>query len=599
MLRPSLTFLSLPDNAISDITTIQFPRFVPAQELEILDLRNNNISDLGVLTDMPKLITLYLAGNKLTSLHKLSFTRLPELGLLDLSRNWLRVLEPGTFKTVYLLIHLDLSHNYLDNFDRTVSPSPVYPEAGKFKVFLNDNRFSHPPFQKDNYDGKGLLVFAGDNPYECDCDMETYVDVLNSSDSVQELFADRADMLCQYPPVLSGRPVETILFTDVCPVVDGCPTNCTCGLSRSTSVVTVECSNYDLSQLPAHMPADYALHVNIHGEQDTNSHVKLSDVEYLRRVVGLNVSGVGLSYVPDLICEAMPHARVLDLSRNRLSRVPECLKTRSEDSPPLELHLAHNPWSCDCDNVWMQEWLAGVLDTSDDERAKVRVKDAAEVRCSSDTQPGELVADWDTDECFPFNYLPLVVTLGVVLSLTVVLGPILYVYRLKALVTIHAHLHVRPFTAAHHFNEADYDHEALVVHGEAESALTWMIDTLLPRLQKTGHRLCVPERDFFLGASIADSYSCAVNRSKAVVCLLNAETVQEEWWRYAFQIARAKNARQPHCRLLLVLLGSLVLEEKDMPEEVQNFLKTNTYLSADDKWFWKKLLYYLPDPPRQ
>ena len=599
-LRASLVYLQLYKNDISDISPLQYPRLVPAPGLELLDLSDNNISDVGILADM-NLTMLVLSGNRISSLHKLSFNRLPELSILELSRNRLLELDPGSFKSLVYLQELRLDHNHLQRFDSSVSPMRA-PVNLRCKIFLGSNRFSHPPFRADGYDpGSYIVVYAADNPYACDCDMVGFVNAtagsyssVNSSSS----YADRASFRCRYPASLAGFPVERVASADDrCPVVADCPGGCTCTLSRSDSVVTVDCSGVEHFHQPSVLPATHPLRLEFQGNGTAQAQaMSLQDRAYLLRVVSLNVSGRGLTRVPEFMCEASPRAVLLDLSFNNLTRLPRCLQTRParENWPTLELRLAHNPWSCDCDAVDMRSWLAEMMGGG--VRGGVRVPDAREAWCSPDTRPGVRVAEWDTSECEEPDYLPWVVTLSVILGLALVLGPLLYVYRLKAVVAIHAQFHVRPFERAPHFKEEDHDYEALVVHGPSDVGLAWVAGSLIPRARDTRHRLCVPDRDFVPGASAAESYATAVTRSKATVCLLSLDSVHDDWWLYAFQLARAKNARCPRAKLLLVLLEQV--EEADLPEEVRAFLKTNTYLSVDDKWFWKKLFYYLPDPPK-
>ena len=613
-LRASLVYLRLYKNDISDISPLQYPRLVPAPGLELLDLSDNNISDVGILADM-NLTMLVLSGNRISSLHKLSFNRLPELGVLELSRNRLLALDPGSFKSLVYLQELRLDHNHLQRFDSSVSPMRA-PVNLRCKIFLGSNRFSHPPFRADAYDpGSYIVVYAADNPYACDCDMVGFVNAtagsysgVNSSSS----YADRASFRCRYPASLAGYPVERVLPSadDRCPVVADCPGGCTCTLSRSDSVVTVDCSGVEPFHQPSVLPATHPLRLEFQGNGTAQAQAQaeaqaqaqaeamsLQDRAYLLRVVSLNVSGRGLTRVPEFMCEASPRAALLDLSFNNLTRLPRCLQTRParENRPTLELRLAHNPWSCDCDAVDMRSWLAEMM-VGGGARGGVRVPDASEAWCSPDTRPGVRVAEWDTSECEEPDYLPWVVTLGAVLGLALVLGPLLYAYRLKAAVAIHAQFHVRPFERAPRFKEEDHDYEALVVHGPSDAGLAWVAGSLIPRARDTRHRLCVPDRDFVPGASAAESYATAVTRSKATVCLLSLDSVHDDWWLYAFQLARAKNARCPRAKLLLVLLEHV--EEADLPEEVRALLKTNTYLSVDDRWFWKKFFYYLPDPPK-
>ncbi|XP_070209040.1 protein toll-like isoform X1 [Littorina saxatilis] len=629
LLRPSLISLKLPGNAISDLTPLQYPRLVPAPRMDFLDLSDNDIHDVGVLTDM-NVVFLILAGNKISTLNKLSFVRLPQLSWLDLSRNRLRHLEPGSFKSLIWLMQLHLQHNHLQRFDSSLRPLRTYLSVVQCKIFLNNNSFSHPPFREDGYDpGVGFSVYADGNPYACDCDMEQYVgSTVNVG--LSGSYEDRDGMRCQYPAPLHGRPLDTVAFNSTCPIVMDCPQGCTCTFLRYNqdattprndsvtnassddrasawsrfNTVTVDCSSVKDLQQPKSLPDKYPLHVKFQGTWDVNAtSSSVQDAKYLQRIVSFNLSRRGLTRAPEFLCEALPQAQFLDLSFNKLTRLPDCFHNRANTLPTLELRLAGNPWSCDCDAVSMRSWLAEMTRGGGNKdgvtvsgAGGVRVSDVEEVWCSASTQAGKRVAQWDSSVCEPADYLPWVVSLSVVLGLAVVLGPLLYAYRLKAMVAIHTHLHVRPFTHVHRFKEEDYDHEALVVHGASDACVQWVVNSFLPRTHPTHHRLCMPDRDFVPGASIAESYATAVARSKATLCLLSPDTAKDEWWLYAFQLARAQHARCPHAKLLLVWLENV--EEQKLPEEVRTFLKTNTYLSVEDGWFWKKLFFYLPDPPK-
>ena len=47
--------------------------------------------------------------------------------------------------------------------------------------------------------------------------------------------------------------------------------------------------------------------------------------------------------------------------------------------------------------------------------------------------------------------------------------------------------------------------------------------------------------------------------------------------------------------LVLVVFGDVALE--DLDEDMRRYMRTNTYLRCDDRWFWEKLRYHLPQRP--
>lgn len=608
LLRKSLINLDLSHNSMSDIALFQYPQFVPMPYLKFLNLNDNKISDVGVFSDFMGLSMLLLAGNRISSLYKMAFNRLPLLKLLDLSRNDLHLLEPGTFKALFQLQELHLSYNKLERFDRSVTPMRFYypdindlsrpPYSYECRIFLDHNQFSYPPFAENNYKpGIDMVVYASDNPYACDCQMAAYVESAGiNTGNYTGRFEDKGRMACRNPYSMRGLSLDRVAFNDTCPLVIDCPQNCSCILFSKSNITEVDCSEVEALSLPDALPGTYPLHVKFQAGDSTavTKPLSLKDVTYLQRVISLNVSGRRLIRVPEFMCETLPKAVVLDLSRNNLTRLPECLYSRRQDWPYMDLKLSGNPWACDCDAVATVSWLSSLMGSTEVKNdSKVKVTDIEDVRCGG---TGMRVAEWDSSNCSLFDYLPVAVAVGSILGLVLVLGPLAYVYRLQAAVAIHATLHVRPFTHQQRFNEGDFNYEALLVHGPSDNRLKWVVDTLLPKTDATRHRLCLPERDFLPGASTAESYATAVERSKATVVLLYADAVSDEWWLYAFQLARAQNARRPHMKLLLLLMEDL--HEEQLPQGVKEFVKTHTYLRLDDKWLWKKLFFYLPDPPK-
>ena len=59
-----------------------------------------------------------------------------------------------------------------------------------------------------------------------------------------------------------------------------------------------------------------------------------------------------------------------------------------------------------------------------------------------------------------------------------------------------------------------------------------------------------------------------------------------------FYLSRFEMAHE-RSKVIVVLKGELPPKEK-MPETLQKYIQTNTYLSWKDPWFWKKLRYALP-----
>jgi len=59
-------------------------------------------------------------------------------------------------------------------------------------------------------------------------------------------------------------------------------------------------------------------------------------------------------------------------------------------------------------------------------------------------------------------------------------------------------------------------------------------------------------------------------------------------------MAAHKKALQDKIQRVIVIKHGELMAEAEMEEDLQNYLKMNTYLDSADPWFWPKLRYTLP-----
>ncbi|XP_037295019.1 chaoptin [Manduca sexta] len=112
-LSENLVTLNLSKNSINTISTSAFKSL---NELSVLDLSNNNISELNFDSSDIKKLTLFYAGyNKITKIYKSVFSHLSSLIELDLSHNIIKVIDLNTFDSLGQLKKLLLNDNDLAN----------------------------------------------------------------------------------------------------------------------------------------------------------------------------------------------------------------------------------------------------------------------------------------------------------------------------------------------------------------------------------------------------------------------------------------------------------------------------------------------------
>ncbi|KAK7017980.1 hypothetical protein SK128_003665 [Halocaridina rubra] len=103
--------LNVSHNYISDLGQ---NTFTESRRLRILDVTNNSLTELG--NDVQGLLSLqglFMSYNYVSTLKNTTFHNLPNLSVLDFSNNGLQTFEPGTFYNMESLVTLDLRNNNL------------------------------------------------------------------------------------------------------------------------------------------------------------------------------------------------------------------------------------------------------------------------------------------------------------------------------------------------------------------------------------------------------------------------------------------------------------------------------------------------------
>ena len=91
-----------------------------------------------------------------------------------------------------------------------------------------------------------------------------------------------------------------------------------------------------------------------------------------------------------------------------------------------------------------------------------------------------------------------------------------------------------------------------------------------------------------LGFQISD----AVKTSRRTAVVLSKNFVKSTWYEHEFSAAYEES------RVIVIVLGEVPTRE-EMGPLMWDYIKTNTYLAADDPWFWDKLRYALPHKGRR
>ncbi|XP_041378656.1 LOW QUALITY PROTEIN: protein toll-like [Gigantopelta aegis] len=125
----------------------------------------------------------------------------------------------------------------------------------------------------------------------------------------------------------------------------------------------------------------------------------------------------------------------------------------------------------------------------------------------------------------------------------------------------------------------------------------WVVQTLLPWLESPSSgphfRLCLHQRDFAVGAAIADNIIESIESSRHTVMVLSRNFLESEWCMMEFRTAFHQSLLQKSNHLIPVMLDSVPVEE--MGTDLRRCLKTVTYIKVKDRMFWDRLVYALTD----
>ena len=101
-------------------------------------------------------------------------------------------------------------------------------------------------------------------------------------------------------------------------------------------------------------------------------------------------------------------------------------------------------------------------------------------------------------------------------------------------------------------------------------------------------------RDFVPGRNISEQVVEAVDSSRKTMVCLSKHFLASDWSKLEFEAAHARK------RVVLVLAPGTQLPTKvEMGTLMHEYISTNTYLDANDPWFWEKLRYTLPHKGRR
>ena len=105
-------------------------------------------------------------------------------------------------------------------------------------------------------------------------------------------------------------------------------------------------------------------------------------------------------------------------------------------------------------------------------------------------------------------------------------------------------------------------------------------------------KLCVHERDFLPGLEIQDNIKDGITKSNCAIIVMSQAFVDSDWCRKEFGFCYLENMKDPAFRIFMIMVQPA--ESLDnLPEHMQSFIDSRTYLSKYDPKLFQKIVCYL------
>ena len=579
-------------------------------------LDHNNLSSIptGLFNSLNTLEVLRLDSNKITSLEESLFPRSSALRQLFLQNNSLSSIPSWIFRLRKIEV-IDLSSNGLtfEDLDKALEAGYDIPmeeplEKRPVVLYLENNNITRVVDSEglDEIEAnewramysniwKAFSIKLTGNPLACDCIMSAVAKeirkILKTNPEISLRFQT---WQCDWPRGLKNKTILEIKEEQWMQREEpnNCPSTCFCQKRCSDGVTVVDCEENSLAEVPSSMPQGL-----IELDLRSNEIKDIPQYPYLINVTVLKLSNNKIAELQVSTLKKLKHIKTLLIDSNKLTSLPMEIEAMNFTT----LAVDQNLFKCDCTTKWMKHWLL---------TNKHRIKNFQKVLCTSDQTLGQAMFNLSEDEfiCRAANEKPrpqseekrfstgtiMAIILGGLLLLMAIVAILLYKYHGEAKVFLFTHFNWHPFDRIDDSDPTKIYDAFISYSGDDHQ---WVVETLQKRLENhdSPYKLCFHHRDFCVGAPIVENILNSVDQSKRMLMVLSPSFARSEWCLLEFRTAHRKVIEDRMNYLIIILLDDVNMAELD--EEIKLYMRTNTYVSYGDKWFWQKLFYAMPQQP--
>ncbi len=140
--------------------------------------------------------------------------------------------------------------------------------------------------------------------------------------------------------------------------------------------------------------------------------------------------------------------------------------------------------------------------------------------------------------------------------------------------------------------EEEREYDVFIAYSQDD--FKFVKNKLLDPLERSAFKTCIPERDFEPGDFKSQNIIKGVQASRRTIIVLSQNFINSGWCQFKFAQSHLKMLDDESFKLLLIATEEPKMLE-NVPKVINNYIKSRTYLMENDRLFWEKLLYQMPN----